>query len=137
MSCVCASCGHVLAVSALLFLIPALVLARRSVLLATLSLVLVCTSVWYHTSHDAVARMVDCSTVRVVAIAALIHVAIRGCRNPWMAFGGLAAVLGIHLGRGFHVSWRDGVAPWASHGPLKVHWHAAMHVCGVAALMAI
>lgn len=120
--CGCGARGHVLALTALVFLLPAWRLPEGSALRRAVAL-LVLTSLAYHGTHAPAARLVDVMAVRLVVCLALASRAHRTHPLGLLAFAG---VLAIHLLPLTHVRL---------HGPLHTHAHAAMHCLGAAGVL--
>ena len=116
-------CGGRLAVTALAFVAPAL-LVRDASLRASIG-ALVVTSLLYHgLGHTTAAKTADVIVVRAVVLHALSF----QFRTPSpTALALLLAVVAIHVAPGTHVA----------HGStLRVGWHATMHACGAMGLLA-
>ena len=121
--CTCHRDGNVLMWSSLLFLVPACKLPRSALKWMCGSLVL--TSLWYHSGHDDIAKIVDMTTVRLVVLAATMTYVLRARRHDAGALMGLFGVLVVHFLPAFKA---------CKGGPL-VHWaHLLMHISGVIGL---
>ena len=122
----CGDDDHLLFWSSLLFVWPACRLPPGFLRAACGAVVV--TSVWYHSGHTDVARVVDVATVRVlVALAAWTWW--RRRRRPTTAPVALAVAMVLNTAPAFREVCASGPCPMA-------HWaHLAMHVCGVVGLL--
>lgn len=123
-ACVCGSRNHALAFTALVFAVPAAVLARDDPL-KWLAALVVLTSLWYHGTHLQVARVVDIVTVRVLVLAALLS---RRHRNSLLALLAFAGVLAIHKLSCFKQ---------CPGGPVRTNAHAVSHALGAFGLVCV
>ena len=136
--CECHERFHILALTGLLFLIPAEAWKKRknrdgslhSQLMYVLVTAIAASSVLYHSTHNEALRTIDKFLVRLVIVSSLPFV-----RYDTMI--GLAIVLMIHIHPSCYVQPTQTSLSnmvWNSRGPLHLRYHLLMHTAGICTL---